>query len=162
MAHAGAFRYGDGEDARKSKETLIYERNTFKKQYKLQRARADAYEEAYDTAKDYMFAMAIETVKSTGGAEGTKAAVWSMLEKYARTRRAYSRDTTGEKTHYAVVEREILGTKQNVEAHVTPGGDYYKPWKAGDSPTYFLHDLELTPANWTLGDDGVFKPIKKY
>lgn len=153
------------DTAAKSKETMAFERNTYKKNYRETCVERDTFRNSYHNAVQFMKQTAMDCHKTTPN-DATRVAVWAIYEKYPEHIRVFSRDSTGQKTHKgrAKVMRNVFGGKeeQEIDAHLTPDGDYYKPWNEGDEPSYFLQDLRINPYYFTLTDEGVFKPNKLY
>jgi hypothetical protein len=150
----------------KSKETLTYERNSFKKKYKETNDALGHMTAAYWGAVGFMKEQAAATVKATGGTvPAVVDAFWAVYVKYSERRDVFSKHSTGHKTHRGMgrkPDREHPDGFVMVDAHLTIHGDYYKPWKEGDEPSYYMETLKIGPENFALQADGTLKPIKKY
>lgn len=165
-ATVGAFR---ADDAGKSRDTILYERNTHRKQAKELRAERDALINRLDAAKDAHR----ETVMSLHIAihnAATEDAVWAYYDKYITCQRVFTRDSTGHKTHQGratvdrvkTIEGKRTTVKEEIDAHITEEGRYYKPWAENDKPCYYLKETRICRENFTLTAAGTFIPIKKY
>jgi hypothetical protein len=152
------------EDSHKSREDLLYERNTFRKglgtvsrERNELRNRLGILQEMHESALKEMI---------LAGMEGAKEKMWDFVRQFPKMCRVFTGDTTGEKTVIEMVSCRGPG-QEKILAHTAPehvGGQrvYYKQAKPGDVPSYFMQWTLITQDSFTLSDLGEFEPIKKY
>lgn len=157
------------DDAPKTKETILYERNTARGQVHRIRLERDDFIGKFTDASTFALRTTKQLVIDTHGLEPTKAAYWAALAKWGEPIAVFTKHTTGEKTHRArvVVARKVKGSgggwkNEEIDAHCTPDGDYYKPWAEGDEPAFFMKKMDPIPENFTMDDMGELVPIKRY
>ena len=155
-----------GDDKKKSRGDLMFERNTHKKQARELKVERDALIVAYEGEKTKALATLKGLVASTKGHASVKDALWGWYDDNKTCVRVFTEKAGGEKTHKgrASVKRGTgkEAKMEEIDAHLTPEGDYYKPWGEKDEPCYFLKPLAVTRANFTIDNKGDLVPIKRY
>lgn len=151
------------DDSIKTTADLIYERNTHRRQASELREERDKWSHHYDVARANMVKWIKSALLESKDKEPIKQMMWKYYEEYPSELRIYTEKSTGEKTHKGVsTVRRTGGVVVEIEAHLTPDGDYYKPWCKDDKPSYFIQPLKVSPDNFTISDKGELVPIKKY
>lgn len=160
MSTSNAFK---GDDSVKSRADLIYERNTHRRQASVLRESRDMASEAYNTARLNLIKWTEIALRESEDKEPLKKMLWKYYASYPTVERVFTEKSTGEKTvkGKSTVTRRG-GVIKEIDAHLTPDGEYYKPWEEGDKPCYFLKETEVNPENFTIDDKGKLVPIKKY
>jgi len=156
----GAFT---ADDSKKTKDDLIYERNTHRKQAKELKQACTSWTDNYEDAVDTAYKTLMDILHETTDKEPVKKALWKHFAKYPREPCVFTEKTTGEKTHKGRrMVRRKGGVMAEIDCHLLPDGSYYKPWGDNDEPAFFMKPTRLCPENFTINDNGAWIPIKKY
>ena len=142
----------------------MFERNTFRKKAHDIAVERNKMEEKLAEVETVMLAQAKRLVNETGGSEHAKKNLWRMYAMFPQSIRVFTKDSTGQKTQHALVNKGDETFEEHHCETVLGSGELkrYKPWKASDVPCYFLQDTPVKPENFTIEDNGELKVIKKY
>jgi hypothetical protein len=149
-------------EPKKSRGDVLYERNVARKQLRTAVEERKEAEETMEREVDFVFQMLSDNIKETTDKDTGKKRLWEFYARHPHSKRVFTKHTTGEKTHRATLTIVGRGMPEVVDAHVLPCGTYYKKWKEGDEPAFFLQDTPINPSNFTISDDGTLMPIRKY
>lgn len=90
------------------------------------------------------------------GNTGVEEALWVLLKHLGESQKHYTEYMDGEKTHKGVlVKKDKEGKETRTDYHITAEGVYYKEWKEGDEPAFYMKDYLFTRRHYKLNKFGM-------
>ena len=151
-----------GKEGKKTRGDILYERNTARKQLHEKKEELEEMETQYEGQVKWMYELLVEGIKESTDKPTAISMLWKFYAKHPSSRRVFTKYSTGEVTHRGISVVIKKGQRIEEDAHLTPDGKRYKPWKEGDEPSYFMKSIPITPENFTIQHDGTIEPRRRY